>query len=613
MCLNQRWQPPAQLIHRRSLVNSPKPIKKSRFVTFLQEGDVHAVGSKPTRRWGTGSAQGETSPLSDDSGPGSELGPGLPGEKHDADFERRRRLLIGMALTLVVLIPVGALMRHVERPFPPASRWALCAGVLASALVPFLIRVLGLRLAGAIPPIVLTLVPVVMAYDQAGLFTPVLFVLPIAPITALFFGGALAGAVTTTCSILSVVWLELLHVQQQTFAGMGMGSEELGRVQAHTLMIAVLMAAAFGWLYERERIRRESHLRDSQVRYALAAAGSLDGFYEYDFRSGQTFYSPRFKKLLGHAPNAALLTELPELAADASRAALLEALEPMKTGEGQLDLDLQMRTASGATHWFQLRGLSWRAVDGSVRIAGSIRDISARKHAEELKDEFVSTVSHELRTPLTSMRGALSLLQNGVVGELPGQARSLLDVACRNTDRLRTLVDDLLDLQRMQTGNLKLQRQSTDLVTLLRESLVLNAGLEQVHGVHFQLVGEGPLFLDIDPQKIQQVMTNLLSNASKFSPSGQSVLVEACATGEYAQVRVTDRGGGVPPEFEPMLFEKFAQADGGPRRHHQGSGLGLSICRGIVNAHDGSIRYLREGGRTVFEIQLPRPRPSRAA
>lgn len=240
----------------------------------------------------------------------------------------------------------------------------------------------------------------------------------------------------------------------------------------------------------------------------------------------------------------------------------------------------------------------------------TVRDISERKRIEDLKDDFVSTVSHELRTPLTSIRGGLSLLNFTAGEKLDDEGTQLLDLARRNVDRLLTLVDDLLDTQSLATGQLTLLAEPVELPVLLEQALGPHQGYAEELGCSLLLVA-GPPAAEVvaDPERLQQVIGNLVSNALKFSPPGAKVEVTWRSAGERWRVSVLDEGPGVPPEFIPQLFERFAQASSGSTRKQSGTGLGLNISRELIHRMQGDLDYTRSENRTEFWFELPRAVP----
>ncbi len=234
-------------------------------------------------------------------------------------------------------------------------------------------------------------------------------------------------------------------------------------------------------------------------------------------------------------------------------------------------------------------------------------DISALKEVDRLKSEFVTTVSHELRTPLTSIRGSLGLLAAGVTGVLPDKAKELVGIAVQNCERLVRLVSDILDSEKMLSGKMELKMVPLDLIALIHRSVRENEGYADSLGVKVDLRCDAPeVHVLADTDRLVQVVTNLLSNACKFSADGGRVEVSVENAGGHVRVSVADRGPGVPRELQGRLFERFAQLDSSDARRKSGTGLGLSICHAIIERMGGTIAFAeREGGGSVFFFELP--------
>ncbi|HKY75761.1 MAG TPA: GAF domain-containing sensor histidine kinase [Acidimicrobiia bacterium] len=233
-----------------------------------------------------------------------------------------------------------------------------------------------------------------------------------------------------------------------------------------------------------------------------------------------------------------------------------------------------------------------------------------RRQVERLKDEIVSVVSHELRTPLTSIRGSLGVLAGGLVGALPPEAAHMVDIAVENTDRLVRLVDDVLDLRRIESGA-PLSRRPCAAAGMLADAVAATAALGDAAGVELQIdpVDEG-LEVDADHDRIVQVLTGLVGNAAKFSPPGSVVRLGAEAENGAVVFSVRDQGRGIPPDQLERIFEPFEQVDGSDAREKGGTGLGLAIARSIVEQHGGSIWVESEVDRgSVFRFTVPARQP----
>lgn len=229
------------------------------------------------------------------------------------------------------------------------------------------------------------------------------------------------------------------------------------------------------------------------------------------------------------------------------------------------------------------------------------------ERASRIKSEFISTVSHELRTPLTAITGALGLVAGGVAGELPPKAGQMVDIALKNSRRLSFLINDLLDMEKLLAGKLQFDRHVQPLMPLLEQSLADNQSYAAQFGVQLVLgqAGEG-VQVEVDAQRLQQVMANLLSNAAKFSPYGSRVDVDVQPVGAVVRVLVTDHGPGIPLAFQSRIFQKFSQADASDARQKGGTGLGLAISRELIERMGGRMGFESVPGQgACFFFELP--------
>ena len=250
-------------------------------------------------------------------------------------------------------------------------------------------------------------------------------------------------------------------------------------------------------------------------------------------------------------------------------------------------------------------------MDGVRMFTGIVRDITERKMMERMKNEFVSTVSHELRTPLTSIRGSLGVIQGGVVGELTEKGSQLVNIAVNNCDRLVRLINDILDIEKMESGMMEFNFSKVDITSLIERVLESNRAFAEQHDASLEFdVQSTNVWAKCDSDRFDQVLTNLLSNAIKYSPEGGAVTLSLNFDEERMIIEVIDQGAGVPESFRARLFEKFAMADGSDTRLTKGTGLGLSISQAIVERHGGAISYVdRDGIGSCFQIRMPAWQP----
>jgi signal transduction histidine kinase len=251
-------------------------------------------------------------------------------------------------------------------------------------------------------------------------------------------------------------------------------------------------------------------------------------------------------------------------------------------------------------------------IKGQIDTRGLLRALryaGERKRLERLKDEFVSTVSHELRTPLTSIAGSLGLLMRNAAGGLPKSAERLLEIAHTNSVRLVRLVNDILDIEKLESGQVAFDLRKIQVGPLLEQTVEAIRGYAEGHRVKVRI--DAAVAMDDirgDADRLAQVLTNLMSNAIKFSPPGGEVVVAVEKTTEVDAVRVTvrDHGPGISVDFKSRIFERFAQADATNARRKGGTGLGLSIAKQIMDRLGGKIGFAdASGGGTIFHVELP--------
>lgn len=298
----------------------------------------------------------------------------------------------------------------------------------------------------------------------------------------------------------------------------------------------------------------------------------------------------------------------PEAVPATSAERFAAAMQRLREGARQAVDEYDTTGAAGEPLTMEVR---WERLPARPRelVVGIARDVSERKALERMKDELVALINHELRTPVTAIRGAIKLLESGAGGALPERAAQLVSVASQSTERLLHIVDDLLDLDRMASQRMAFRIEPVDAVAALTQAAHAAAALAESAGV--EIVTEAPagLLLRADAQRLQQVLANLVSNATKFAPAGSRIELQADALGEReareVRLSVTDHGPGVPEAFRPRIFQRFAQADARTTRAQGGSGLGLSIARQMTEQMNGRIGFDSEPGRTTFFLIFP--------
>jgi PAS domain S-box-containing protein len=371
----------------------------------------------------------------------------------------------------------------------------------------------------------------------------------------------------------------------------------LDRLQASyadlSRLLAEREAAIEGEIQQRTRAEHE---RDQLFILSLDMLGiaGFDGYFKQ--------LNPAWEKALGWTLAELMAIPYLELVHPEDAEATLREMQKLRLGGTTSDFENRFRTKDGAWRW-----LSWCSASLPERglIYAVARDVNERKKLERMKNDFISVVSHELRTPLTSIHGSLALILGGVAGELPEKARTLTGIAAKNSERLVRLVNDILDIEKIGSGTMLFRPALVELMPLVEQSVENNRSYAHQFDVEIRIAAAARASIWADPDRLQQVLANLLSNAAKHSPRGGVIEVGVQRDDGRVCVSVTDHGKGIPPEFQPRIFEKFAQADTTSTRQKGGTGLGLSISKAIVDRHGGRLWFeTTPGAGTTFAFEL---------
>lgn len=384
-------------------------------------------------------------------------------------------------------------------------------------------------------------------------------------------------------------------------------------VAVHGMRIEPAQGEIYRWAFIEhidERKAAEKRMRKLGDRLTLATHAARLGVWEFDPNTGQFFWDARMHELVDSDPDATMdlfAVWRQRLHPGELKRAAQNRNMPQREGS-RFENEYRIIHRNGEERMLRIAGM-W-VVDpdhGKLRATGVAWDESELKRVERLKSEFLATVSHELRTPLTSIRAALSLVAKGAATELPAQVRHLLSIADRNSERLTLLIDDLLDVEKIESGKLRVELSPQPLLPLLRQAIQAQSAHAHLHGVHLDLQpgGENVVAL-VDPGRFLQVMVNLLSNAAKFSAADTSVSVGVSVREGRARVTVTDRGPGIPEQLRARLFTKFSPGDSSDSRGRGGTGLGLAIAKALVEQMGGTIGFSSApDAGTTFWFELP--------
>lgn len=355
-------------------------------------------------------------------------------------------------------------------------------------------------------------------------------------------------------------------------------------------------------LTERRRLEEEHRV------LAEVARRTDNGVVLTDVQGRITWVNEGFTRLsgytlaeaLGHRPGD--LLQSPET--DPATVARMGAALARRSGFREVVLN---HRKDGRPYWNAVEVQPLRDAAGTLTgFMGLQADITGQKEAERLKDEFIAVVSHELRTPLTAIQGSLGLLLGGVAGALPPPAVDMLRIAHQNADRLGRLVNDLLDLQKVEAGRMSFDLQVQDLTAAAALAFQATEPFAAARGVRLRMEPpDRPLLAPVDTDRLQQVVVNFLSNAIKFSPAEGTVTLRLLAEEGWAWLEVEDHGPGIPEAFRARIFQKFAQAEGGTTRLQGGTGLGLSIAKSLTEHMGGRVGFVSSPGLTVFRAGFP--------
>ncbi len=355
---------------------------------------------------------------------------------------------------------------------------------------------------------------------------------------------------------------------------------------------------------EHEVRERTADLRQMGRETEVLLTSVADGIYGVDTDGRVTFVNPSGALMLGYAVEdltgcaAHQLFHAPDRDGSpfpAEDCYIAEAVRSRVVTNGEEDHYVR---ADGET--FPVEITASPLVDSETgEVRGGVvvfRDVTQRREVDRVKNEFLSVVSHELRTPLTSIRGSLGLLAGGVLGDLPEQAGTMVNRALQSSERLTRMINDILDLERIESGSLALEVRPCEVDDLLAIADREMAGLAASRDVRLVRAVGCPARVLADHDRIVQSLTNLVSNAVKFSPPGSDVELGAERDGDTIVMRVRDHGRGIPADRLEGIFDRFEQVDSSDVRQQGGSGLGLAICRGIVEQHGGRVWLESEPG-----------------
>jgi PAS domain S-box-containing protein len=452
-------------------------------------------------------------------------------------------------------------------------------------------------------PFALLLLVSILVFGQDR--SPVLFLLfPPLLLIAFRMGFAATAISISMCAAIAVAF---------TMAGFGplmlIGDESsTDRIVVLQLLLAILILTSYpvcAVVAAQAKALRD--VATSEERFRALAANSNDIIALTDMQGVWRYMSPAVTKVFGWNSEDLVGKDGMEFVHIEDAALYRQGLQALMNGKEVLSGSFRMRRRDGRYVWVETISRALHDAKGKqTGWVSNTRDISARKRVEQLKNEFISTVSHELRTPLTAILGAVGLASTGKFGDVSPGLQKLLEMAKANGDRLSTLVNDILDFEKVASGKMQFDLQSHSVDSLLDQALAAIRPYATQYGVTVvRCTSAENIAISVDAGRFQQIMSNLLSNASKFSDPGDVVEVSTTVLDQRCRINVIDHGCGIPAEFRSTLFDRFAQADASDGRRRGGTGLGMAIAKHLTEQMGGTITFeSEENVGTAFHVDF---------
>lgn len=414
---------------------------------------------------------------------------------------------------------------------------------------------------------------------------------------AFVLAGLTAGAITSLAMdkisalllvVPAIVPITLHFLVESTRVGYAMAA------MVCFFMLYVLLSSARLQKDLHEGVRLRSTLTHTYALLERSNAAALIGTWEIDWERKQAHWSA-ITKQIHEVPDDFIcpINDCITFYKEGKNRDTITRVFSRAVTEGiPFDEELLIITAKGNERWVRVIGTPESGDGACHQIYGTFQDITERKRVERIKSEFISTVSHELRTPLTSISAALTMMKAGTLGEFSAPVTKLLDIAHKNSVRLTHLINDLLDMDKLVAGKMHFDIQVHELLPLVELALANNQSYADQYNVTLELQTNGlQPHIRVDALRFQQVLANLLSNATKFSPLGAVVTVAISQHKTRVRIAVIDRGVGISKEFHAHIFQKFSQADSSDSRQKGGTGLGLAITLELVERMGGNIDF----------------------
>ncbi|NOX43507.1 MAG: PAS domain S-box protein [Gammaproteobacteria bacterium] len=354
---------------------------------------------------------------------------------------------------------------------------------------------------------------------------------------------------------------------------------------------------------------RMKKLRERELQFKAITDNANDAIISIDEQEKISYVNSSAQLLFGYATNMIVGKPITMLFPIAAQPVVKEAFD-IKHIDNEVHysnnlLELEGINRNSKVFPLEFSLAHWQS-GNKTHFTAIVRDVTERKKIERIKSEFVSTISHELRTPLTAINGSLTLIENGVTGTVNEKTLGLITNANRNAKRLAALVNELLDTEKMASGTMKYDMQECGVTELINKALEINEPVAKQSNISLSFSEQVSVSVYVDPNRFIQIMTNLLANAIKFSPTNSTIKTSVQLINDEVKIAITDHGSGIPKEFRSKIFNKFAQADSSDTRKHGGTGLGLSIVKLIIEEFKGRIDYTSIPDKeTIFFFFIP--------
>lgn len=433
---------------------------------------------------------------------------------------------------------------------------------------------------------------------------------------AFVIGGMAAGAITSLSYIKIAVYIYLFFTLIPIAVRFFISGTELSLAMGSMITIALivfLQSAKQSYAKNTQNInmridniKQQRSLEQSEHRYETLLATATDAFFLHDLSGRFVDVNYQACRSLGYTRDELLSMSVTDIESNISTDDIHHIWDDLTESEN-IRLNGTHKRKDGSSFPVEV-SLGPIQVDNESFISVLARDVTERERIDKMKNEFISTVSHELRTPLTSIQGSIGLINGGACGEIPPKAQEIITIAANNTSRLLLLINDILDIQKIESGVLEMKFEDMDIVPILKQSLEDNIAYAKKYGVTFVLQPiEADLYIHADKHRLMQVMANLLSNAAKFSYENGIVEISASLQDkDKIKISINNHGQGIPKEFHSKIFGKFSQVDSSDTREKGGTGLGLNITKTIIEKHGGTIGFNSDSDEgTTFYFELP--------